>query len=245
MLAKRLWLPLWHLVCQSVAALDRAIMPKRCVFCGVECRRDERFVCEGCDADLPRIEFACTGCARPIPSAAAPGMPCAECQSRPGPFTVAVAPLHFRFPVDAAVRLLKFRRRLFYAPALGELMCRESAALPDDIDAVLPVPLHWLRHGIRGFNQAEELARPIAGSLAVPVLSNVVRVRSTPYQSGLTARERQRNLRAAFAVRAPIEASHVLIVDDVITTGETCRELANLLREHGVDKVSVLALARA
>jgi predicted amidophosphoribosyltransferase len=70
-------------------------------------------------------------------------------------------------------------------------------------------------------------------------------LRATPYQSGLSARERRSNLRKAFAVRGMITARHVLIVDDVITTGETCRQLAAVLRAHGVEKVSALAIARA
>lgn len=243
--SKRLWLPAWQLLCQSVASLDRALMPMRCVFCGVECRCDEHYVCRGCDADLPGIAHACDGCAMPVPSELPRGVRCAECQRRPAPFARAVAPFHFRFPVDAAIRMLKFRRRLFYAPALGELLWRAAEDLPRDIDAILPVPLHWMRHAVRGFNQAEELARPAVKSLGVPLLRNVRRIRSTPYQSGLTAKQRRRNLRAAFVVKGQIDASHVLIVDDVITTGETCRQLATVLLAGGVERVSVLALARA
>lgn len=156
-----------------------------------------------------------------------------------------MAPLAYEFPVDAAIRMFKFRRRLYYAPAFGELLRQSLAELPEDIDALLPVPLHWLRHGIRGFNQAAEMCRPIRKATGLPLVSNVYRVRATPYQSGLSAKERRRNLRRAFVVRGTISARHVLIVDDVITTGETCRQLAELLREHGVEKVSVLAIARA
>jgi len=82
-------------------------------------------------------------------------------------------------------------------------------------------------------------------STGLPVIRNVRRMRATPYQSGLSARERRRNLRNAFVVRGTIRARHALIVDDVITTGETCRQLAALLQAHGVAKVSVLAIARA
>jgi predicted amidophosphoribosyltransferase len=81
--------------------------------------------------------------------------------------------------------------------------------------------------------------------LRLPLLNNVVRATATPYQSGLDAAERRRNLRSVFCVRGCITASHVLIIDDVITTGETCRQLARVLLDGGVTKVSVLAIARA
>jgi ComF family protein len=170
---------------------------------------------------------------------------CADCQLEPGPFSMARAPLAYDYPVDAAIKMFKFRRRLQYAPAFGALLCEAFAELPADIDALLPVPLHWRRHGYRGFNQAAELCRPLRKATGLPVVRTVRRRRYTPYQSGLSAKERRRNLRNAFAVCGEIKRHHVLIVDDVITTGETTRQLARLLLQQGAGKVSVLALARA
>lgn len=196
-------------------------------------------------ADLPWIAEQCPTCARPFAAKPADGVVCAECQRHPAPFTAAVAPLAFEFPVDAAIRLFKFRRRLWYADALGELLVSAAAGLPGDIDALLPVPLHWTRHGVRGFNQAAELCRPLQKATGLPLVRNIARVRRTPYQSGLGARERRRNLAGAFAMSGTLRARHVLLVDDVITTGETCSQLARLLLAHGASRVSVLALARA
>ena len=237
-------MPAWHLLCESIVGLEHALMPVRCVFCGVRCEAGERYVCDACNAELPRIRHGCSTCAVPLAAGGVDTI-CAECQRQPPPFAFASAPLAYEFPVDAAIKIFKFRRRLCYAPAFGALLCRTAATLPDDIDALLPVPLHWIRHGIRGFNQAEEICRPLRKSMGVPLLGNVRRVRATPSQSGLTAKERRRNLQRAFEVRGEIEARHVLIVDDVITTGATSRQIARLLLENGVDKVSVLALARA
>jgi ComF family protein len=156
-----------------------------------------------------------------------------------------IAPLAYEFPIDAAVKALKFRRRLHYGPAFAQLLCRASRDLPDDIDAVLPVPLHWRRKWWRGFNQALEIAQPLASFLDLPVCGAVRRRRATPPQSGLTARQRANNLRAAFcAVRRPCYR-HVLVVDDVITTGATTSQLAKVLRRAGVAKVSAIAVARS
>jgi ComF family protein len=151
----------------------------------------------------------------------------------------------YEFPVDAAIKALKFRRKLFYVPAFADILAQAMCTMPGDVDALVPVPLHWRRQAIRGFNQASELAYAASRKTGLPVLRNVVRHRATPYQSGLAAAHRQRNLQAAFAVRGAIRARHVLIVDDVITTGVTCRQLALILLEAGAREVSVLAIARA
>ena len=242
---RRLLLPPWQFACASARAIEFAVMPTCCVFCGTPRRHYESAICAGCEGDLPWIPCQCPRCARPLAAEPGTGVACAECQLRPMPFEAAVAPLAFEFPVDAAVRQFKYRRKLHYAPAFGELLCRAAARLPTDIDALLHVPLHWMRHGIRGFNQAAELCRPLQRTTGLPVIQNVRRSRRTPYQSGLGARERRRNLAGAFAVRGEIRAGHVLLVDDVMTTGETCTQLAGEVLARGVPKVSVLALARA
>ena len=241
----RLLVPAWQRVCRTAAEIDLAVMPRSCAFCGDPRRKGDTLICPGCERDLPWIRAQCPGCATPLAAKPEPGVQCPGCQDRPKPFYAAAAPLAYEFPVDAAIRLLKFHRRLHYADAFGELLCEAAAELPADIDALLPVPLHWLRHGVRGFNQAAEICRPLKKASGLPVIDNVVRVRQTPYQSGLGAKARRRNLAGAFAVKGEVGAGHVLLIDDVITTGETCAQLARVLLEHGAQKVSVLALARA
>ena len=224
---------------------EAALMPRCCVFCGVPAHADERYICKACYRDLPWIASSCAFCAMPVPTALPPGVPCSDCQIEPAVFAAVVAPLHYSFPLDSAIKALKFHRKLHYQPAFSDILLGAAANLPADIDALLPVPLHRWRRIRRGFNQAEELAGPLRSQMRLPGIRNVVREMSTPYQSGLTAAERRRNLKFAFRVRGRIAARHVLIVDDVITTGETCRQLAAVLFENGVEKVSALALARA
>jgi ComF family protein len=208
-----------------IRTAEDALMPLRCVFCGTGTSDDEAYICDGCLDDLPWN----------------------DCPVSPAPAGLAsvIAPLEYAFPMDAAIRALKFRRQLFYGPAFAQLLCAVSCELPADIDAVLPVPLHWRRKWWRGFNQALEIAAPLAKRLQLPLVHNVKRRRPTPPQSGLSARERARNLRDAFTVRSSVSHRHVLIVDDVITTGTTLTQVAETLRRAGVDKVSALAVARA
>lgn len=214
-----------HAGAMLLRVLHDTLMPLRCVFCGTRSFPPERYICSGCHAELPVVES-------PPPSPSSP-------------FVAEVASCGWAFPVDAAIKALKFRRKLWYAPALAELLCESIERLPDDIDAVLPVPLHWRRRAFRGFNQAEEIGRPLARRLGVPLIHNVIRRRATPFQSGLSARQRTRNLRRAFTVRGDIEYAHVLIVDDVVTTGVTLRQVASVLRGAGVGRLSAITVARA
>ena len=204
--------------------LEEILMPRRCVFCGTRRELTAVDMCEACLSDLPWQRVAC--------------------KSDMSPFEAAVAPLEYSFPVDAALKALKFKRRLDYVPAFAELLRRMLSELPNDIDALLPVPLHWRRHAMRGFNQAIELCEPLRKQTGLPVVAGIKRVRPTPKQSGLDAKERRRNLQHAFAAGEPVDRRHVLIIDDVITTGETCRQLAKIALAAGVEKVSVLAVAR-
>lgn len=209
----------------KLSRLQDHLMPMTCGFCGVRCKQYERFICAGCLTDLPWRSD--------------------HCDASVAPLSIVAAPLEYAFPVDAALKALKFRRRLDYVPGLSELLWRVMSDLPEDIDALLPMPLHWRRQAMRGFNQALELSRPLQKRISLPFVHGLRRARSTPFQSGLDADARKRNLRDAFAATEIITAKHVLIVDDVITTGESCRQLAKVLLDAGAEKVSALAVARA
>ncbi|MDJ0761116.1 MAG: ComF family protein [Woeseiaceae bacterium] len=226
--------------CWVAGRLLDVVLPPSCPFCGMEVHRPG--ACDGCLEDLPRNRVACRRCAKPLATAEPL---CAACQRRAPPFGTAIAPLRYEFPVDVALKAVKFRARSYYLPVFASLLCEASERLPDDVDAVLPMPMHWRRWAARGFNQAVELARPVAKHLGLPLISSVERKRHTAYQSGLDAASRRKNLAGAFRVKATIKARHVLIVDDVMTTGHSCRSLALGLRHAGVRQVSVLVAARA
>jgi ComF family protein len=201
------------------------LAPPSCVFCGTPTRLPERNICTGCFDDLPWN----------VPPVS----------SSPGIFECSIAMLHYTFPVDVAIKALKFDRKLYYVPAFAEILVAALPLLPSGIDALVPVPLHWRRKTRRGFNQALELAKPLRKPLDVPVVRGVSRCKATPFQSGLAARERARNLQHAFEASGMHCYQHALIVDDVITTGATAEALAKALLSAGIRKVSVLAVARA
>lgn len=155
------------------------------------------------------------------------------------------APLRYEFPADAALKRFKFRRQLHFAPAFASLLAplvRDSFA---ECDALLPVPLHRWRQVHRGFNQADEICRWLARTTHLPIVRPVARIRPTRAQTGLSAKERRRNLARAFVAREKLTSRLPLVVDDVVTTGSTCNELAQCLIDAGAAKVGVLAVARS
>jgi ComF family protein len=219
--------------------LERALFAPHCVLCGGA--GSGRDLCLGCAADLPYNGEACPRCALPAPG----GRTCGACLERPPVWDAAFSLLRYDPPGDALLKALKFGRRLAIGRVLGELMAERLQARPLP-ERLVPMPLHPARECERGFNQAVELARPVARALDIPVDVDVCRrVRPTIAQSGLDPRARRRNVRGAFALRHRLTAKHVAIVDDVVTTGATAAALARELRRAGATRIELWSAARA
>lgn len=143
---------------------------------------------------------------------------------------------------------LKFQQRLLYAQTLGEMLALQLVEAYRDHtmpSLILPVPLHPARLKERGFNQALEIAKPIARMFKLPIEKKCVqRIKATEAQSGLSANKRHANMLNAFSVQKSLNADYVAIVDDVMTTGITVRELSNVLLQSGVKRVDVWCCAR-
>jgi ComF family protein len=219
------------------------VMPERCAFCGIAGRGV--VICDRCRNALPIAFAACGQCAVPLASAPPNGISCGACQTDPPMFYRAIAAARYEFPIDTALKSFKFDGRLYYAPAFVTLLLPLLKEHFSDADALVPVPLHRWRHARRGFNQAREICRLLARASKVPMITAVDRVRATPSQSGLAAAARRRNLRNAFTARKPLRFLNPVIVDDVMTTGETCRQIARVLVDAGAKSVGVLVVARA
>ncbi|MEN9503833.1 MAG: hypothetical protein RI964_3118 [Pseudomonadota bacterium] len=163
------------------------------------------------------------------------------------PATRCISAFAYHAPINHLLLSLKFGKQLREIATLSRLMT--TAILPqlDAVpDAILPIPLHMSRLQTRGFNQALELARPLAKQLQIPLLTRpVIRQKATQAQTELDFQQRQQNLHQAFQVRSPLPYRHIAIVDDVITTGATSSELASLLLTNGVERVDIWSCARA
>jgi ComF family protein len=216
-------------------------MPWRCLLCG-DIGADGIDLCNACIAEMPRNTSCCERCALPLPMSAAQ---CGRCQRKAPPWDAAWAPFRYAWPLDRLETRFKFSRDLAAGRALVTLWEREKPrAMPQ---LILPVPLHRRRLRERGYNQALEIAEPLAKALGVPCRHDVLlRMRYTGAQTGLVATERRRNLRDAFALRDGVDLpTHVAVLDDVFTTGATLNECARALKRAGVERVDVWALARA
>jgi ComF family protein len=171
---------------------------------------------------------------------------CGECLRDPPPFCGSFVPYRYAYPLDHLVRGLKFRNELACGRVLGELFSRCLLARGESLpEAIIPVPLASRRYRERGYNQASELALAIRRATGVAVRTDVVvRQRETAEQAGLDRKARRKNVRGAFTVVAPLHARSIAILDDVVTTGSTARELAAVLREVGAQQVALWAIAR-
>ncbi len=178
----------------------------------------------------------------------APPSLCPECRRQPPPWTR----LYFHGRYDGPLRDMilghKFTSSLAHARLLADMAdCAFRMAAEEIPDVIVPVPLHRNRLLKRGFNQATELARVLAGKLGRPMSADgLIRTRNTVPQTRLGHRERQANIKDAFAADpARVGDRSVLLVDDVYTTGATLRECARTLKRAGARPVQVLVLARA
>jgi ComF family protein len=225
-------------------SLQFALLPAHCLLCG-QAGAGQRDLCDGCAAQFVRNAVSCPRCALPL---AAPAPLCGECLRREPRFATAYAPFIYCSPLDQLITRLKFGRNLAAGRVLAEVWIDAWSTAPPRLpEALIPVPLHAQRLRERGYNQALELARPLAAAWRIPLSDNaLVRTRSTPAQSNLQANQRRRNLRGAFSVatHAALPA-HVALLDDVMTTGATLHECTRTLLRAGVERVDVWVLARA
>jgi ComF family protein len=174
---------------------------------------------------------------------------CGACLADPPPFDATIAAVDYAAPLDQLVLQLKFGARLALAPWFARVLRDAVLARPglDLPELLCPVPLGHERLVERGFNQALEIARPLAGALGVALHPRLLeRTLDTAAQSGVTPLERARNVRGAFAVADPdlVAGRHVAVVDDVMTSGHTLAELAATLKRFGAARVTNLVFAR-
>jgi ComF family protein len=240
----------------TLAALD-LVFPALCSVCEVTLgvgRRDP--LCGRCWGAITRLgDPWCDVCGAAAPRAAsrddpahgvAPERPCATCVTSPPPYDYARSAAVYEGELRDAIHRLKFGGRRALANPLGDLALEQcGASLPAAIDALIPVPLARDRERERGFNQAELLARRIGRRAAVPTRPRwLTRRRPTRPQSDLSAAERRANVRDAFQASDRVAGRHVLLVDDVLTTGATLEACARALRAAGARRIGVLTVAR-
>lgn len=212
---------------------------------------DDCQLCEACAEDVKRIEAPhCERCSFPFQGNITDTFTCANCNQRELHYECAVACFVADGPVRKFIHGFKYQRhthlRIPLAAWLAETLS-DPRITARPFDALVPVPLHHIRFRERGFNQAEELANLIAPRTGKPVWNALRRIRNTPTQTKLDREERAENLRGAFVVKKPamVKGRHLLLVDDVFTTGSTVEECSRILLKAGAASVRVITVARA
>jgi ComF family protein len=223
------------------------LLPPACLLCG-QLLRSKKSFCSTCLADMTPLGPAhCPCCAQPYPVGSSSHL-CGTCLKRPPAFSAVHAARIYQGATREAIQRLKYRNQLALAKPLGQLLgdavIQESEVFSPN--CIVPVPLHPRRLRKRGYNQACEIARPLARQLEVPLdLRLLQRIRHTPPQQELPAASRRSNLRNAFALTSSAAELCILLVDDVMTTGETVRECCRTLRAGGATEVQVAVFGRA
>lgn len=222
-----------------------ATIPSSCALCSAGCSDG---ICSACDARyFQHHVHRCRQCGVATKSA----QHCGDCLRHSPKFDATIVATDYVAPVDQLVQALKFGNRLALAPLFGRMLLEAIRHTPtfSPPTFITAVPLSKVRLQSRGFNQALEIAKPLAQALSIPLAPTLLeRSRDTEMQALLHPDERHENIRNAFTMSSTkatrLLGQHVAVVDDVMTTGETLNEVANILKRNGASYVTNFVVAR-
>ena len=219
--------------------------PRRCPVCDRPVKPFGALICTACENKIKYVAPPyCLKCGKSVAPDA--GAYCFDCTLRKHGFDQAVSLFDYK-SVAMSLYRFKYKGRREYADYYGE---RLATVLGKQIlswkpQAIIPVPIHASKRRMRGYNQAELVARSLSGYLSVPVETEwIKRCKKTVPLKDLSPLERQNNLKKAFIMRCnDVKLDTIVILDDIYTTGSTVDEMARLLRANGVFKIYVVTLA--
>ena len=223
--------------------------PSNCVGCGRP-QDSGTLLCSRCKATAPRIQPPfCRRCSRPYEGAIDGEFSCPNCEDRALAFDCVVAVYQAKGVLRDLIHRYKYSGHFHLRRVLMEFLLEameDPRIQATRADCLVPVPLHPTRLRERGFNQAEALAEALSKRTRVPVLRCIERRLYTNTQTRFDRLERMRNLRNVFALRknSDVRGKHLVLLDDVLTTGSTLHECASVLRAAGAESVRAVTVAR-
>ncbi|TAL66031.1 MAG: ComF family protein [Legionella sp.] len=225
---------------QKLASITQSFrLPTICTLCS-QFHLGTLAVCHDCQHWLRPLGPSCQHCAYPLSSVE--HLICGQCIKTKPHFDRAYIAYPFEEPLRSLLHQFKYHNGLYLKSFLGELMLKVSIDLQGQ--CLIPVPMHPLRLKQRGFNQAAVLTQYLAKTLQVPYdLFSCRKIINTAPQASLDGDLRRKNLRNAFEIKA-LPYQHVILIDDLLTTGSTANELARAFKKSGVQRVDVWCCAR-
>lgn len=216
------------------------LFPQYCICCGERLSKQEKHICISCLANLPRTN-----------SHICSGLPPEQLFWGKIPIERALC---FFFHESTGIKQIIWSLKYNNQPDIGRYIAHIFAeeikdyGIFDNIDIIIPVPLSWRKRIKRGYNQSDYIAKGISEVTGIPVITNAVKkIKHTESQTNFDNFQRQENVKGIFSVVNPklIEGKHILLVDDVLTTGATLCSLGNTISQAANVKISVLTLALA
>lgn len=228
------------------------VLPSSCALCGCI---HHTTICDACHLQFfSQQQSRCNQCANPLIETASAVSRCGQCLRQSPAFDKTIVATDYAPPIDQLVLALKFGSRLALAPLFADMLCDAMLLAQQQTPQTLPtlliaVPLGPQRLTERGFNQALEIAKPLARALGIPLVANLARrSHDTQAQAKLHPDERYKNMQNAFTLSHHaihlIKNQHIGIVDDVMTTGATLNALAVVLKRFGAKRVTNIVFSR-
>lgn len=222
----------------NISRVCNFLFKQNCTLCAAPTHSDVSF-CSDCIRDLPLAPNpSCPQC-----GLSTRGDICGKCIQQPPHFDATHALFSYAFPADAMLQHYKYNHALYLSQTFAQLLSTKLQG--NDIDLIIPMPLHPSRIKERGFNQSLEVAKMIATSRNIALDSTSCnRIKNTPPQASLPLKNRLRNMKGAFQCSQSFVGKHIALIDDVMTTGASLNELASVIKKAGACKVSCYVLAR-
>jgi len=220
--------------------LPRNRLTTQCLLCASN-QGGDLGICSDCMRDLPwHIKPQCSLC-----GLICHGTICGACLNATLNFDATTALFAYDYPIDKLIQHYKYKEMLHLSRTFGLLLSTKLASQTQNIDAIVPMPMHHTRLKERGFNQALEVARFVAINLQIPLSHNACqRIKHTPPQASLPFKARIQNIRGVFECSESLQGKRIAIIDDVMTTGASLNELAKTLKKAGAAQVECWIIAR-
>lgn len=228
-----------YLIQQTFADLFQLLFPRNCNACGTALFYGEKTICTKCLYDLPFTDFHLY-----------PENPAARLFWGRIPIHQVIALLHFKkgTRVQQLIHQLKYKGQTDIGLLLGNMIGERMLSSNQKPDLIIPVPLHPKKERSRGYNQSQCIAEGIAHILQIPISTELlIRKINTNTQTKKNRYNRFENIKAAFEINQPhdLKNTHILLVDDILTTGATFEACGKLLLDNGLNKLSIATLAYA